>query len=68
MAAETPRLTLDSGVSGTDQLSVTPPPGVPAPTGNPSSVTLTGGQSNFTMTFATAGVFREGRHHGHRFP
>ena len=29
-----------------------------APTGNPSSVTLSGGQANFTLTFPTAGYYR----------
>lgn len=58
LEAETPGLSLDSGVSGTVQLSYTPPPGVTAPAGNPSSVTLSGGQANFTLTFPAAGYYR----------
>ncbi|MBO0804581.1 MAG: hypothetical protein J2P25_16095 [Nocardiopsaceae bacterium] len=58
LEAETPGLSLDSGTSGTVQLSYTPPPGVTAPSGNPSSVTLNGGQANFTLTFPTAGYYR----------
>jgi len=55
---QTPGLSLDSGVSGTVQLSVTPPPGVALPAGIPSSVTLIGGQANFTLTFRTVGYYR----------
>ncbi|MBO0870934.1 MAG: hypothetical protein J2P15_20465, partial [Micromonosporaceae bacterium] len=58
LMAETPGLSLDPAVNGTVQLSITPPPGVPLPTGNPTSVTLTGGQVNFTLTFPTAGYYR----------
>ena len=58
LEAETPGLSLDSGGSGPVQLSYTPPPGVTAPSGNPSSVTLSGGQANFTLTFPTAGYYR----------
>lgn len=42
--AETPGLTLDSGVSGAVQLSVTPPPGGAVPLGISTSVALTAGQ------------------------
>jgi phospholipase C len=56
--AETGGLTLDSSVSGTVQLTVTPPPGVSAPAGFPSSVTLTGGQGSFSVKFPTAGFYR----------
>jgi phospholipase C len=56
--AETPGLTLDSGVSGKVQLSVTPPPGVAVPRGIPTSVTLTRGQANFTLTFPIVGYYR----------
>jgi phospholipase C len=56
--AETPGLTLDSGVRGTVRLSVMPPPGVAVPAGIPTSVTLTGGQANFTLTFTTVGYYR----------
>jgi phospholipase C len=56
--AETPGLTLDSGVSGTVQLSVTPPPGVAVPLGIPTSVALTVGQASITLTFRTSGYYR----------
>ncbi|HET6504897.1 MAG TPA: alkaline phosphatase family protein [Amycolatopsis sp.] len=58
LEAETPGLSLDSGVNGTVQLAYTPPPGVTAPTGNPTSVTLSGGQANFTLTFPQSGYYR----------
>jgi phospholipase C len=58
LEAETPGLSLDSGVSGTVQLSYTPPPGVAVPSGNPTSVTLSGGQANFSLTFPKAGYYR----------
>ena len=58
LEAETPGLSLDSGVSGTVQLSYTPPPGVALPSGNPTSVTLSGGQANFSLTFPKAGYYR----------
>jgi len=47
-----------SGVSGVVQLSVTPPAGVAVPAGIPASVTLTGGEANFTLTFLTVGYYR----------
>jgi phospholipase C len=56
--AETPGLSLDSGVSGTVRLSVTPPSGVAVPAAIPASVSLTGGQANFTLTFPVAGYYR----------
>ena len=59
LEAETPGLSLDSNVNGTVQLSVTPPPGVTVPAGtNPTSVTLSGGQANFTLKFPAAGYYR----------
>jgi phospholipase C len=58
LEAETGGLTLDSGVNGTVNLTVTPPPGVAVPAGFPSSVTLTGGQANLTVKFPTAGYYR----------
>ena len=58
LEAETPGLSLDSGVNGSVQLSYTAPPGVTAPSGNPASVTLSGGQANFTLKFPTAGYYR----------
>lgn len=56
--AETRGLTVDSAVSGTVRLTVTPPPGVPAPAGVPASVTLADGTCSFTATFARAGFYR----------
>jgi phospholipase C len=56
--AESGGLTQDTGVSGTVNLTLTPPPGVPAPPGFPSSVTLAGGQGSFTATFPQAGYYR----------
>ena len=56
--AETGGLTQDTSVNGTVNLTLTPPPGVSAPPGFPSSVTLTGGQGSFTATFPTAGYYR----------
>jgi phospholipase C len=56
--AESPGLTLDTGVSGMVQLSVTAPAGVAVPAGIPASVTLTGGEANFTLTFLTVGYYR----------
>jgi phospholipase C len=58
LEAETPGLSLDSSVNGTVQLSYTPPPGVALPGGNPASVSLSGGQANFTLKFPTAGYYR----------
>jgi phospholipase C len=58
LEAETPGLSLDSVQNGTVQLSYTPPPGVTAPAGNPATVTMSGGQANFTLTFPTAGYYR----------
>jgi phospholipase C len=56
--AETGGLTLDSSVDGPVSLTVTPPAGVAAPSGFPSSVTLTGGLGSFTVKFPTAGFYR----------
>lgn len=58
LMAETPGLSLDSAANGPVQLSYTPPPGVTAPAGNPTTVTMSGGQANFTLTFPTAGYYR----------
>lgn len=58
LMAETPGLSLDPNANGPVQLSYTPPPGVAAPAGNPTTVTMTGGQANFTLTFPTAGYYR----------
>src|SRR5215469_3016520 len=56
--AETPGLSLDTGVSGAVRLSVTPPRGVAVPAAVPASVSLSGGQANFTLVFPIAGYYR----------
>ena len=58
LEAETGGLSLDSGVSGPVNLTVTPPSGVAVPPGFPSSVSLSGGQATFTVKFPTAGYYR----------
>ncbi|WP_203919113.1 phospholipase C [Rugosimonospora africana] len=58
LMAETPGLSLDSAANGPIALSYTPPPGVTAPAGNPTTVMMTGGQANFTLTFPTVGYYR----------
>jgi hypothetical protein len=56
--AETGGLTVDQGVSDQVALTLTPPPGVSAPAGFPSSVSLSQGTGSFTVTFARAGYYR----------
>jgi phospholipase C len=58
LEAETGGLSLDSSASGPVNLTVTPPSGVAVPAGFPSSVTLAGGQANFTVKFPAAGYYR----------
>ena len=58
LLAETGGLTQDTTVNGPASLTVTPPPGVSAPSGFPSSVTMTGGQATFTVKFGAAGYYR----------
>ena len=58
LLAETGGLTQDTTVSGPVSVTVTPPPGVPAPSGFPGAVTMTGGQATFTVKFAKAGYYR----------
>jgi phospholipase C len=58
LEAETGGLSLDSSVSGPVQLTLTPPPGVSAPSSFPASATLVNGQANITVKFATAGYYR----------
>jgi phospholipase C len=58
LEAETGGLSLDSSVTGPVSLTVTPPAGVPVPTGFPSSATLAGGQASISVTFPTAGYYR----------
>jgi phospholipase C len=58
LMAETRGLSLDSTANGPVELSYTAPPGVTAPTGNPTTVTMIDGQANLTLTFPTAGYYR----------
>jgi phospholipase C len=58
LEAETGGLSLDPGVSGPVNLTVTPPSGVAVPPGFPSSVSLASGQATFTVKFPTAGYYR----------
>ena len=58
LEAETGGLTLDSSVSGTVRLALTPPPGVAAPASFPASATLAGGQADITVSFPAAGYYR----------
>jgi hypothetical protein len=56
--AETGGLTLDSSVSGTVNLVLTPPPGVAVPASFPHTATLAGGQADITVSFPAAGYYR----------
>lgn len=58
LAAEGGGLNLDPTASGPVTLTLTPPAGVAAPAGFPSSVTLTGGRGSFTVKFPKAGYYR----------
>jgi phospholipase C len=58
LQVNTPALTLDSSASGPVSLKLIPPAGVPAPSGFPATVTISGGKASFTMTFSTAGYYR----------
>lgn len=58
LEAETGGLSLDPSVNGPVNLTLTPPSGVAAPAGFPSSVSLTNGQANFTVKFTKAGYYR----------
>ncbi|HJY95680.1 MAG TPA: alkaline phosphatase family protein, partial [Streptosporangiaceae bacterium] len=49
LEAETGGLVLDSAVNGSVALTLTPPPGVTAPSSFPASVALSGGQANITV-------------------
>ncbi|HTX07142.1 MAG TPA: alkaline phosphatase family protein [Solirubrobacteraceae bacterium] len=51
-------LTLDPNASGPVALKVTPPSGVSAPAGFPTSVAMSGGKVSFTTSFPTAGYYR----------
>jgi phospholipase C len=58
LQANTDALVLDSRATGTVSLTVTPPPGVSAPSGFPSKVRMTGGRVSFQTSFKTAGYYR----------
>ncbi|MBV9381898.1 MAG: hypothetical protein JOY82_23090 [Streptosporangiaceae bacterium] len=58
LEAETGGLSLDPAVSGPVTLTVTPPPGATVPSSFPGSVTLAGGQADFTASFPAAGYYR----------
>jgi phospholipase C len=58
LQANTHALTLDSSASGPVSLKLIAPSGVAAPSGFPSSVTMSGGQVSFKTSFSTAGYYR----------
>jgi phospholipase C len=58
LQANTPALTLDSAASGPVSLKLFTPAGVSAPSGFPTTVTMTGGKVSFTTSFSTAGYYR----------
>jgi phospholipase C len=58
LQAETGGLSPDSTVTGPVQLTLTPPPGVSAPSTFPASTTLVNGQADITVKFATSGYYR----------
>jgi phospholipase C len=58
LEAETGGLVLDPAVNGPVSLTLTPPPGVAVPSSFPSSVVLSGGQANITVSFPSAGYWR----------
>ena len=58
LMAEDGGLSQDTTVNGPVSLTVTPPPGVSAPPGFPSSVTMAGGLATFSVKFPDAGYYR----------
>ena len=60
LAAETGGLVLDAAVNGSVALTLTPPPGVTAPSSFPASAGLSGGQASITVSFPSAGYWRIG--------
>jgi phospholipase C len=58
LEAETGGLRLDTPVSGTVDLTVTPPPGVAAPSSFPATVALASGQATISVSFPAAGYWR----------
>ena len=62
LEAETGGLSLDPAVNGPVTLTLTPPPGVQAPSSFPASATLAGGQATFSVKFPAAGYWRISAH------
>jgi phospholipase C len=60
LEAETGGLVLDATVNGSVALTLTPPPGVTAPSSFPASAGLSGGQASITVSFPSAGYWRIG--------
>lgn len=60
LEAESGGLVLDSAVNGSLTLTLTPPPGVTAPSSFPASALLAGGQASITVSFPSAGYWRIG--------
>jgi phospholipase C len=60
LEAETGGLVLDAAVNGSVALTLTPPPGVTAPSSFPASAGLSGGQARITVSFPSAGYWRIG--------
>lgn len=58
LEAETGGLSLDSTVNGPVTLTLTPPPGVTAPSSFPATETLVNGQVTFSVKFPAAGYWR----------
>ena len=58
LEAETGGLSLDSTVNGPVTLTLTPPPGVQAPSSFPATETLVNGQVTFSVKFPAAGYWR----------
>jgi len=58
LQANTRALTVDAGVTGPVSLKLIPPAGALAPSGFPSSVTMTNGKVSFQTSLATAGYYR----------
>jgi phospholipase C len=54
----TPGLALDTGATGHVTLTLTPPPGVPAPPDFPSGLELVAGKGRLTITFPHPGYYR----------
>jgi phospholipase C len=58
LEAETGGLVLDPALSGTVDLTLTPPPGVSVPGSFPKTVTMAGGTATLSVSFPSAGYYR----------